>query len=110
MENNRRQYPRSPSYIIANYTVAEGTFRDVIKNIGASGLFIRTEKRIAAGQAISIEFPLFQFEDIIKVTGRIVRKDTMGFAVTFNRPLHRLISNKGEFPKIVHESDRSTSD
>ena len=108
MESNRHQYPRRPSYIIATYTVVEGTFRDIIKNIGAGGLFIRTDRRIAVGQPISIEFPLFQFENIIKVTGRVVRKDPMGFAVTFNRPIHDLVCNEGDFPTIVHESDRTT--
>ena len=107
MEPNRHQYPRSPAYIIATYTVVEGTFRDVIKNIGAGGLFIRTDRRIAVGQPISVEFPLFEFEDILKVTGRIVRKEHRGFAVTFNQPIHGLVSKEGEFPKIVHESDRS---
>ena len=37
---NQRQYPRSASFIIAKYIVIEGEFRDVIKNIGAGGLFI----------------------------------------------------------------------
>ena len=107
MVNNRRQYLRSPSYIIAKYTVLEGHFRDVIKNIGSGGLFIRTTRRIAIGQPISIEFPLFQFNNLIQVTGMVVRIDSTGFAVTFNDPIHGLISRNGEFPKIVHETDRS---
>ena len=104
---NRRQYLRSPSYIIAKYIVLEGKFRDVIKNIGAGGLFIRTSRKIAVGQPISIEFPLFQFDNLIQVTGRVVRVDSTGFAVTFNKPIHGLISQDGEFPMIVHETDRS---
>ena len=105
---NQRQYPRSASFIIAKYIVIEGEFRDVIKNIGAGGLFIRTDRKIAVGQPISIEFPLFKFDNLIKVTGRVVRIDLRGFAVTFSGPIHGLICKEGEFPKIVHESNRAT--
>ena len=44
---NNRQYPRRTAYIIAEYIVIEGSFRDIIKNIGAGGLFIRTDRKIA---------------------------------------------------------------
>jgi len=103
---NQRQYPRSPSYIIGKYTVLEGTFRDVIKNVSAGGLFVRTHRKVAVGQPVSIEFPLFQFDNILKMSGRIVRIDPVGFAVTFSQPIHGLICKEGHFPEIVHESDR----
>jgi hypothetical protein len=106
-EPNKRQHPRQASYIIAKYTVIEGAFRDVIKNIGAGGLSVRTYRKIAVGQPISIEFPLFAFENIIKVSGRIVRRDLNGFAVTFREPIHGLICKDGRLPEIVHENDRS---
>lgn len=106
MENEKRQYPRRASYIIAKYTVIEGTFRDVVKNIGAGGLSVRTNRKIAVGQPISIEFPLFQFDNTLQVSGRIVRKDLNGFVVTFSKPIEGLICRKGYFPEIVHEGDR----
>jgi hypothetical protein len=79
---NRRRYPRRTTYIIAAYTVQEGTFRDVIKNIGAGGLFVRTSRNIASGQSIRLEFPLFRFDNTVTVSGKIVRKSPDGFAVT----------------------------
>jgi Tfp pilus assembly protein PilZ len=106
MENDKRQYLRSSSYIIAQYKVIEGTFRDVIKNISVGGLAVRTQRKVAVGQPISIEFPLFEFDDPVKIAGRVVRRDPCGFAVTFNEPIHGLICKEGQFPKIVHESDR----
>jgi Tfp pilus assembly protein PilZ len=106
MKNDKRQYPRSSSYIIAKYKVLEGTFRDVIKNIGAGGLAVRTQRKVAVGQPISIEFPLFEFDNLIEVAGRVIRKDSCGFAVTFNEPIHGLVCKEGQFPKIVHEGDR----
>ena len=109
MKDEQRQYPRKASYIVAQYKVIEGTFRDVIKNIGAGGLSIRTSRRVAVGQPIAVEFPLFEFENIIRVTGKVVRIDYSGFAVTFDKPIHGLICREGEFPDIVHEADRLTS-
>ena len=104
---NRQEHPRRSAYIIAKYIVKEGTYRDVIKNIGASGLFIKTSRRIALDQRISLSFPLFHFDKIIKITGRVIRCDHKGFAVKFDEPLEPLICENGKFPKIVHESDRA---
>ena len=105
---NRHEYPRRTSYIITEYTVREGSFRDVIKNIGAGGLFVRTSRRIATGQPIAMEFPLFQFDNMVRITGKVIRRDPDGFAVAFDEPLNALICRDGEFPDIVHEIDRST--
>ena len=102
----RNTLPRRTSYIIAEYTVKEGTFRDVIKNIGAGGLFVRTSRKVAVGQPITLQFPLFSFEHILKVAGTVSRIDQKGFAVTFDETIDDLICKKGRFPKIVHESDR----
>lgn len=102
----QRQYPRHAAYIIAEYSVLEGTFREVIKNISAGGLSVRTNRKIAVGQPISIKFPLFQFDNILQVSGRVVRRDPNGFAVTFSEPIHGLLCKQGHFPEIVHEGDR----
>ena len=106
LKTEKRQYPRKTSYIVAEYTVLEGTYRDIIKNIGAGGLFIRTSRKIAVGQPISIQFPLFDFDNIIHAKGRVVRRDPDGIAVTFNDAIDGLVCKKGYLPEIVHESDR----
>jgi len=105
---NRRQYPRRAAYIIAEYSVLEGTFRDIIKSIGAGGIFIRTERSIAVGQPILTKFPLFNSDKTLEASGRVVRRDPDGFAVTFTKPVSGLICKEGHFPEIVHEGDRST--
>lgn len=104
---NRHQHSRRTSYIIAKYTVKEGTYRDVIKNIGAGGLFVRTSRKIAAGQSIIIEFPLFRFDNTVEVSGKVVRTGSGGFAVAFDKLIETLVGEDGQFPKIVHEIDRS---
>ena len=106
--SSKRTFPRRAAYIITEYTVREGRFRDVIKNIGAGGLFVRTSRRIAVDQRITLQFPLFDFEKTIEVSGTVSRITQQGFAVTFDEPIDDLICKKGHFPGIVHESDRST--
>jgi hypothetical protein len=98
--------PRRASYIIARYNVREGTFRDIIKNISAGGLFIRTSRKIATGQSITLEFPLFNFEEDIDVKGTVIRVEHHGFAVEFDRPLRELMDTDSLAPALVHEGDR----
>ena len=104
---NRHQHSRRTAYIIAKYTVREGTYRDVIKNIGAGGLFVRTSRKIAEGQSIILKFPLFQFDNTVQISGKVVRNDHDGFAVIFDKPLDGLNCDNGQFPEIVHEINRS---
>ena len=103
---NNRQYPRRSAFIIAEYKLKEGTYRDFIKNISADGLFVRTWRKFVAGESIVLKFPLFQFENTIQVSGKVARSNSDGFAVTFNEPIRGLICKEGQFPEIVHEVNR----
>ena len=103
---NQRRFPRRAAFIIAEYTVKDGTFREIIKNIGATGVFISTWRRIAEGQSIELNFPVFEFENQLQVTGSVVRSSRKGFSVLFDQPIDGLICKEGHFPEIVHESNR----
>jgi Tfp pilus assembly protein PilZ len=107
MEDNRRQYPRRTAFIIAEYTLKEGTYRDFIKNISADGLFVRTWRKFVAEESIVLKFPLFRFDQTIQVSGKVVRNEGDGFAVTFDEPIHGLICKEGQLPEIVHEGERN---
>jgi hypothetical protein len=106
---NMRTYPRRTSFIIVEYRVNEGTFRDIIKNIGANGMFVNTTRTIAEDQPIKMRFPLFEFEHPIHLSGRVTRRTVTGFAVTFDHPIDELICQEGHFPDIVHEINRDES-
>lgn len=106
--SNRQANPRRTSYIIAEYMVKEGKFRDVISNIGSGGLFIRTSRKIALGQTIELKFPLFDFDNIVQVYGKVIRRDHNGFAVVFDKTLDELIGIGGTLPDIVHEGNRQS--
>jgi hypothetical protein len=106
LQQNQRQFPRRAAFIIAKYTVKEGTFRDIIKNIGATGIYIGTWRRVSQGQPIELSFPVFDFDNQFQVTGMVVRSDRKGFSVVFDEPIEGLICKEGHFPEIVHESER----
>jgi hypothetical protein len=106
---NQRNHPRRTAFIIVEYTVREGTFRDIIKNIGANGMFVNTTRAIAEDQPIELRFPLFEFEYPLQITGRVTRCTVAGFAVTFDQPIDDLICREGHFPDIVHEINRDKS-
>ena len=104
---NQRQVPRRTAYIIAQYSVSEGTFRDIIRNIGPWGMFINTRRGIAGNQAIVVQFPLFKFDHDLQVSGRVVRSTPNGFAVLFDAQISELIAEDGRLHEIVHEIDRT---
>ena len=105
-KQNQRRFPRRAAFIIAKYTTKEGTFRDIIKNIGATGVFISTSRGIAQGQSIELQFPVFKFDNLLTVKGTVVRNTQKGFSVVFDQPIEGLICKEGHFPEIVHESNR----
>lgn len=105
-DKNQRRFPRRAAFIIAEYTVKEGTFRDIIKNIGATGIFIGTWRKVAEGQSIELQFPVFDFGNLLRVKGTVARCNPKGFSVVFDQPIEGLICKEGHFPEIVHESDR----
>jgi hypothetical protein len=94
---NRRQYDRHPAQFSAKYTVRQGTFRDLIRNICARGIFVSTRRKIALGQSIDLQFPVFAFKRRISVAGKIVRCNASGFAVVFDQPIETGVFNAGCF-------------
>lgn len=107
MTDDQRRYPRKAAFIIAEYTTTEGTFKDVVKNIGAEGLFVSTWRKFEYGQRISLKFPLFRLDRTMQVSGKVVRNHHDGFAVSFDKPIHGLMCQEGHLPEIVQESDRA---
>jgi Tfp pilus assembly protein PilZ len=105
---NDRGHNRRTSYIIVEYRVKEGVFRDILKNIGARGLFVNTTRSIAAQQSIELKFPLFEFDHHIEVKGTVVRTSPTGFAVELDQPIEGMIAQSGQMPDIVHEIDRES--
>ena len=94
---NRRKYPRKLALFSAKYTVMSKTYRDLIGNVSAGGIYIYTRRNIANGQKISLRFPIVAFDMKPSVTGTVVRSQDRGFAVMFDQPIEARVS-RDELP------------
>ena len=88
---DKRRYPRQPALYNAKYTIASGTFRDPVGNVSAGGIYIHSGRTIERGQRISLRFPVVAFDKRPSVEGIVVRSETNGFAVAFDRPVEERI-------------------
>ena len=80
-----RKHNRKPLLIPIDYTTKYLAFKDVIKNISASGVFIETRMPFTVGQDITMTFRLPKSRKLIQATGEIVRSDSHGIGVKFKR-------------------------
>jgi len=85
--SEKRQYPRRQALYEAKYTIASGTYRDMIGNLSAGGIYIHSHRAIEDGQRISLRFPIVAFDRKPTVTGTVVRSQNRGFAVIFDSPV-----------------------
>ncbi len=106
-EANRRQYPRHTALFSAKYTVKEGTFRDLVNNIGAGGVFVNTRRKINPGRSINLQFPIFAFKKRLSLMGTVIWCNSNGFAVMFDKSIEEKLSNEGQFPGIIIGRNRS---
>ena len=97
---NRRRHTRRTALFSAKYTVKSGTYRDLVRNVSAGGIFIVTRRPIEDGQRISLRFPVFAFDKKPGVTGTVVRSQDKGFAVIFDNPIEEKICQDGQSPHI----------
>ena len=88
---NRRKYPRHLALFSAKYIVKSGTFRDLIGNVSAGGIFIHTRRAVENGQRITLRFPIIAFDQRPSLFGTVVRSQAKGFAVMFDRPIEERI-------------------
>ena len=105
---HRREYPRYTAVFSTKYTVKGGTFRDLIINIGAGGVFVSSRRKINQGRPINIQFPIFAFGKRLSIMGTVVRCNSNGFAVMFNEAIEVKLLKEGRFPGNVNDGDRST--
>lgn len=106
---HRRQYPRYKAVFSTKYTVKEGTRRDIVKNIGAGGVFIGTRRKIDHGCPINIQIPIFAFGKRLSIMGTVVRCESKGFAVMFDEAIDMKILKEGRFPGNIDEGHQSAS-
>jgi hypothetical protein len=90
-KNEKRKYPRRSTLIDINYSSDQRRiFEDFVRNISAGGLFIETNLLSEIGQKLTMTFSHPNSGEPIKVSGKIVRVDSGGIGVKFNKLLSDL--------------------
>ena len=89
-KTDRRKRPRKPCSISITYTVQDGSFTDMVTNIGSGGVFIQTSEAFSLGQKVTLAFSSPDQEEPIKATGKIVWGSQDGIGVEFTTPRNDL--------------------
>jgi hypothetical protein len=87
-KNEKRKYPRKSTLIDITYSSDQRRiFEDFVRNISAGGLFIETNLVTELGQKLTMTFSHPDSGDPIKVLGKVIRVDSGGIGVKFNKLL-----------------------
>ena len=87
-KNEKRKYPRRSTLINITYSSDQRRiFEDFVRNISAAGLFIETNLLSELGQKLTMTFSHPGSGDPIKVLGKVIRVDSQGIGVKFNKLL-----------------------
>jgi len=81
---NSRQHPRKICYESTFFSTEGGLFEGLIENIGAKGVFLKSNGPVILGDTITVAVPSSRDTKGIKLKGKIVWKNQYGFGVDFN--------------------------
>ena len=83
---SKREYPRKETSIYALLEFDDLFFSEFIKNISSGGLYIETEAPLSVNKELSIRFLRPDTKSPTRVTGKIVRVDSKGLGIQFDKP------------------------
>ena len=87
-KNEKRKYPRRSTLIDITYSSDQRRiFEDFVRNISAGGLFIETNLLSELGQKLTMTFSHPDSGDPIEVLGKVIRADSEGIGVKFDKLL-----------------------
>ena len=90
-KDEKRKNPRRSTVIDITYSSDQRRiFEDFVRNISAAGLFIETNLLSELGQKLTMTFSHPGSGDPIKVLGKVIRVDSGGIGVKFNKLLSGL--------------------
>jgi integration host factor subunit alpha len=104
---DRRRHPRNAAAFAVQYTVNAVTYRDLVRNVSAGGIYIGNWRAITDGQRISLQFLVSDSANRPSVRGTVMRSQDNGFAVIFDHPIEEKICRTGQDPGIEIERYRS---
>ena len=90
-KNEKRKHTRRSTLTDITYSSDKRrVFEDFVRNISAGGLYIETKLVSEIGQQLNMTFSHPESGNPIKVAGKIVRVDSGGIGVRFNKLLSNL--------------------
>ncbi|MGB5992784.1 MAG: PilZ domain-containing protein [Desulfobacterales bacterium] len=90
-KNEKRKYPRRSTLMDITYSSDQRRiFEDFVQNVSAGGLYIETNLISKLGQKLTMTFSHPDSGDPIKVLGKVIRVDSGGIGVKFNKLLSAL--------------------
>ncbi|MCJ7538485.1 MAG: PilZ domain-containing protein [Desulfobacterales bacterium] len=90
-KNEKRKYPRRSTLMDITYSSDQRRiFEDFVQNVSAGGLYIETNLISELGQKLTMTFSHPDSGDPIKVLGKVIRVDSGGIGVKFNKLLSAL--------------------
>jgi hypothetical protein len=79
----KRKHDRKPYFMVVRHNTGDRSCTDFIQNISAGGVFIASPMTFSVGQKISLAFPRPDYQDNIRIGGKIVRTCPQGIGVEF---------------------------
>jgi Tfp pilus assembly protein PilZ len=90
-KDEKRKYPRKTTLMDITYSSDKRrVFEDFVRNISVGGLYIETNLISELGQQLNMTFSHPETGTPIKVSGKIIRVDSGGIGVRFNKLLSDL--------------------
>ena len=84
--NHRRKHPRKDTSIYALFKTNGLSFREYIKNLSDSGLFIETNIPVSSNNKLFVQFVHPDSKNVVRLNGKIVRIDSKGLGIQFDKP------------------------
>lgn len=79
----KRKHPRRPCSAPIEYSLQSQTYRNLSRDISASGLFIETWDSFPIGEELTLSIPISDNQKYLKVEGKVVRSDRQGIGIEF---------------------------
>jgi hypothetical protein len=87
---DKRKYYRKPISIYAICETNNRSFRDFTKDVSAGGAFIETKTNLSLDEDLFITLFHTSFETPVRTGGKIVRVESKGVGVKFNKTIPRM--------------------
>ena len=93
LSKERGRHTRKPFITVVDFASQGRAYREFIKDISGSGVYIQTSRPFSVGQDVVLTFPFPNSQKHVKITARIARVNDKGIGVQFD-----MKGSRDEFP------------